>query len=182
MSIKTEAEINAKVVLRVAELMAVAARTAPKARGTDNLEIAILTGDSIKELAAKTHEMGKKNKMDFFIRDAGNLKEAQAVLLIGTHIKTQGVKNCGMCGFKDCSAKKKHEDTPCVFNTNDLGIAIGSAVSVAANHHIDNRVMFSLGQAAIKLELLGKEIKVAFGIPLSATSKNPFFDRPPVKI
>jgi uncharacterized ferredoxin-like protein len=182
MPIKSENEINAKVVIKVAELMAVAARTAPKARGTDNLEIVILTGDSIKELAEKTNEMGRKNKMDFFIRDAGNLKEAQAVLIIGTHIKTQGVKNCGMCGFKDCSGKKKHEDAPCVFNTNDLGIAIGSAVSIAANHHIDNRVMFSLGQAAMKLEILGKGVKIAFGIPLSATSKNPFFDRPTVKI
>jgi uncharacterized ferredoxin-like protein len=182
MALKKESEINSKTVIKVAELMAVAARTAPKARGTDNLEIAIATGDSIKELSEKMNEMGKKNKMDFFIRDAGNLKEAEAILLIGTHIKTQGVKNCGMCGFKDCSGKKKHEDAPCVFNTNDLGIAIGSAVTVASNHHIDNRVMFSIGQAAMKLELLGKGVKVAFGIPLSATAKNPFFDRTPVKI
>ncbi len=182
MTVINENKINAEVILSVAKLMAVAARTAPKARGTDNLEIAILNGDTIKLLSNKMNSMGKKNKMDFFIRDAENIKESDAILIIGTHIKTQGVKNCGMCGFKDCSEKKKFEDTPCVFNTNDLGIAIGSAVSVAANHNIDNRVMFSVGQAAMKLELLGKGVKVAFGIPLSATAKNPFFDRPPVKI
>jgi uncharacterized ferredoxin-like protein len=37
--------------------------------------------------------------------------------------------------------------------------------------------MYSAGKAAIELGLLGTEVKVAYGIPLSATGKNPFFDR-----
>ncbi|OFX38123.1 MAG: hypothetical protein A2X08_08930 [Bacteroidetes bacterium GWA2_32_17] len=182
MAVINENKINAEVVLKVAKLMAVAARTAPKARGNDNLEIAIVTDKTIKMLSETMEGIGKKYKMDFFNRDAENILNSPAILIIGTRIKTQDIKKCGMCGFKNCSEKKKHEDMPCVFNTNDLGIAIGSAVSVASNHHIDNRVMFSIGQAALKLELLGKEVKIAFGIPLSATSKNPFFDRPNVKI
>ncbi len=181
MTVINENKINAEVVLKVAELMAVAAQTAPKARGNDNLEIAIVTDKTIKMLSETMLEIGKKHKMDFFIRDAENIIKSPAIMIIGTHIKTQDIKKCGMCGFKDCSEKKKFVNTPCVFNANDLGIAIGSAVSVAANHHIDNRVMFSVGQAAIKLELLGKDVKIAFGIPLSATSKNPFFDRPTIK-
>ncbi|NCO53996.1 MAG: ferredoxin [Bacteroidetes bacterium CG02_land_8_20_14_3_00_31_25] len=180
MAVINEKEIKKEVILEIAKLMAVAARTAPKARGNDNLEIAIITAQTIKMLSETMHEIGKKYKMEFFNRDAENILNSPAILLIGTHIKTQDIKKCGMCGFKNCSEKKKYDDTPCVFNTNDLGIAIGSAVSVASNHHIDNRVMFSIGQAALKLELLGKEVKIAFGIPLSATSKNPFFDRPPV--
>lgn len=180
MAIIKEEELNAKTILRVAELMAIAARTAPKARGIDNLEIIIATGDTIKQLAKYMNEHGKRYKMSFFNRDAENIIKSSVILLIGTHIKAQGIIKCGMCGFEDCSKKEKYKDTPCVFNINDLGIAVGSAVSVASNHHIDNRVMFSIGQAALKLRLLGKEVKVAFGIPLSATSKNPFFDRLPV--
>ena len=80
-----------------------------------------------------------------------------------------------MCGFKNCAAKP--ENVPCVFNVNDLGIAIGSAVSVAADHRVDNRVMYTVGQAALELGLLGKDVKIALAIPLTAMSKNPFFDR-----
>jgi uncharacterized ferredoxin-like protein len=66
---------------------------------------------------------------------------------------------------------------PCVFNTGDLGIAIGSAVSIAADHRVDNRVMYSVGQAVLEMGLFPPEVKIAYGIPLSATSKSPFFDR-----
>jgi uncharacterized ferredoxin-like protein len=181
MAIIKEEKLNAKTVLKVAELMAVAARTAPKARGVDNLEIAIITGDTIQQLSKYMNLHGKKYNMAFFHRDAENISNSPVIILIGTHIKTQGLKKCGMCGFGDCKEKEKFKNTPCVLNTNDLGIALGSAVSVASNHHIDNRIMVSAGQAALKLGLLGKGVKVAFGIPLSATSKNPFFDRLPIK-
>lgn len=180
MAIKKEKELNSKTVLNVAELMTMAARTAPKARGTDNLEIAIATGETIQQLSKYMKMHGKKHEMAFFNRDAENIAKSPAIVLIGTYFKTQGIKKCGMCGFDNCAKKEKHKNTPCVFNTNDLGIALGSAVSVASNHHIDNRIMFSVGQAALKLGLLGKGVKIAFGIPLSATAKNPFFDRLPV--
>lgn len=84
---------------------------------------------------------------------------------------------CGMCGFQDCTEKDKHPDHPCVFNTGDLGIAIGSAVSVAMDHRVDNRIMYTVGQAVLEMGILGSEIKIAYGIPLSASGKNPFFDR-----
>jgi len=37
--------------------------------------------------------------------------------------------------------------------------------------------MYTLGLAAVALKSLGSDIRVAYGIPLSATGKNPFFDR-----
>jgi uncharacterized ferredoxin-like protein len=54
---------------------------------------------------------------------------------------------------------------------------MGSAVSVAANHRIDNRIMFSVGKAAMELGYLPKEVRVAFGIPLSTSGKSVFYDR-----
>ena len=59
----------------------------------------------------------------------------------------------------------------------DLGIAIGSAAHVASAHHVDSRVMFSAGRAALNLKLFPAEVTIAYAIPLSVSGKSPFFDR-----
>lgn len=180
MPVINEKEVNAEVILQVAKQMAVSARTAPKARGNDNLEILIITGDTKIQLSDKMKEIGIAYSTPFFARDAENVLLAPVVMLFGTSIKSQGLKKCGMCGFANCTEKEKHPGNPCVFNTHDLGLAIGSAVSVAAMHHIDNRVMYTVGQAALELKMFTTDVRVALGIPLSATNKSPFFDRPAV--
>jgi len=58
----------------------------------------------------------------------------------------------------------------------DVGIAIGSACAVAADHRVDSRVMFSVGRVAQETGLLPGCSSI-YGIPVSSTSKNPFFDR-----
>jgi uncharacterized ferredoxin-like protein len=179
MNLKKEESIRKDVIQRVAEEMLTAARTAPKAKGIDNLILAMATGSDIEEIAKKMEEIGNRSDgTPSFTRDAANIRNAGAVLLLGTRINSQGVKLCGRCGFRDCEEKDKHPGFPCTFNTGDLGIAIGSAVSVAMDHRIDNRVMYTVGQAALEMKLLGEEVKIAFGIPLSVSSKSPFFDRP----
>jgi uncharacterized ferredoxin-like protein len=65
----------------------------------------------------------------------------------------------------------------CVFAISDLGIAVGSAVSIAADHRADNRIMYSAAMSAIQLGFFSPEIKMAYAIPLSASGKSPFFDR-----
>ena len=57
----------------------------------------------------------------------------------------------------------------------DLGIALGVAAKIASELNIDNRMMRSIGAAAIRLRLLNSDIVI--GIPLSVTGKNPYFDR-----
>ena len=83
-----------------------------------------------------------------------------------------------MCGFENCAQMKK-AGTNCVFNVTDLGIAVGSAVSVAADHRIDNRVMYSAGKGALKLGIFPEDIKIIWGIPLSAGAKSIYYDRGP---
>ena len=97
-------------------------------------------------------------------------------MLLGTKVQALGIPNCGFCGFKDCAENEKNNGI-CAFNTGDLGIAIGSAVSVAADNRVDNRVFFSAGRAAVNLQTLGPKVKIAYGIPLSASGKSIFFDR-----
>lgn len=178
MAILTEVDQKQKAVLAVAQKMLVAARTAPKGKGADNLEMAILTENEIRLLALEMRKIGEQQEYDIFLRDAENvLKHAEAVVLIGTRLQTLGLKVCSLCGFESCAAKEEHPDVPCVYNVGDLGIAVGSAVAVAADHRVDNRIMHTIGIAALQMNILDKAVRIIWGIPLSVSSKNPFFDR-----
>lgn len=174
--IKNEEDLRSETVLISAKAMALAARTAPKAKGIDLLEIVILTGDDIISLAEEMKKTSERINHPGFLRDSENIRQAQALLLIGTKKKAIGLKYCGFCGRPNCQEAEK-EGVICVFNTGDLGIAVGSAVSVAMDHRIDNRIMYSVGKVAIESGIFGQDVVMALGIPLSVSSKNPFFDR-----
>jgi uncharacterized ferredoxin-like protein len=164
-------------LIDAAKEMALAARTAPKGRGRDQLHIVILTDKEKDALADQMKQIGEEEDIDFFVRDAQNLKNAPVILLLGTECSPLEVPHCGFCGFANCQENRESESAPCSFSTGDLGIAVGSAAAYAARRHIDNRIMFTAGKAAIEMGCFPKAVKVAYGIPLSATGKNPFFDR-----
>ncbi|NOY38134.1 MAG: ferredoxin [Chlorobi bacterium] len=172
-----EHEMTGKALQDVAALMTTAARTAPKTRGKDDLFTLAVTGRDIEKLAVRMDETGKETGEHFFERDAENIRKSPVLILLGARISPARLPKCGMCGYADCDEKDLHPDSPCVFNTIDLGIATGSAVSVAADHRVDNRVMYTVGQAAIDLGYLPQEYRIVIGIPLSVTTKNIFFDR-----
>jgi uncharacterized ferredoxin-like protein len=171
-----EKEIKTDRVIEVGKQMMLAARTAPKTKGVDNLELILVVGDDIQILADFMEESVKKNGRKSFIRDAANIRQSQAVVVLGTRLVNLGL-NCGYCGFETCASKDLHEGLPCALPLNDLGIAIGSACATAADFRVDTRVMFSAGYAVMKLGWLGDKCKAAFAIPISATGKSPFFDR-----
>ncbi|MDE5658742.1 MAG: ferredoxin domain-containing protein, partial [Muribaculaceae bacterium] len=81
---------------------------------------------------------------------------------------------CGHCGFPTCADKPA--PAPCAFNSIDVGIAIGSACSLAADCRVDTRTLFSAGMGAMRLNLL-PGCRQVLAIAVSTTSKNPFFDR-----
>ncbi|MBU1011578.1 MAG: ferredoxin [Bacteroidetes bacterium] len=172
-----EQELNNATLKEVAKKMMLAARTAPKGKGTDNMVISLVEGDEIKAISDRMIEIGNESGAQAFIRDAANILNSPVMVLLGTEIKSLGLIKCGMCGFKNCTEKNKHPNIPCVFNTGDLGIAIGSAASIAMDNRADNRIMYTVGQAVLDMNLLGDKVKIAYGIPLTSTSKNPFFDR-----
>ncbi len=117
--ILNERDARHEHILQVARQMMTAARTAPKGKGIDIIEVALITDEEIKQLSV-----------------------------------------------------------PCALNSIDVGIAIGSACATAADLRVDTRVMFSAGLAAQRLNWL-KDCKMVMAIPVSASSKNPFFDRKP---
>lgn len=175
---KTSIELEKAAAHQVAALMAAAARTAPKTRGIDNIEtIAIDDEPTRRKLIARMHEIATKENRPSVGRDAGNIENASAIVVIGVESNTAGL-DCGFCGQPSCEALEE-ADGVCAFNSIDLGIATASAAEVAGRFHIDNRVMFSIGRACLDLNLFGPKVKQALGIPLSVTGKNPFFDRKP---
>ena len=178
-------------VYMAAQLMAAAARTAPKTRGVDSIKTLIVDGEELEALAAAMEaKPGEKTGVvPFYPRDAGNVRNATAVLLIGVTGEPKGLDrplNCGACGYRSCgdfanSKKRDGEDFRgplCVFQSIDLGIALGSAAKIASDLNIDNRMMYTIGAAARKLGML--DCDVIIGFPLSVSGKNPYFDRKPI--
>ena len=172
----TSQEIEERAIEGIADLMCVAARTAPKGKGVDNLVTLIVTGHDKEQLSAEMRRIAQESGMDFFQRDANCIDKSPIVVLLGQKVKPMGVKPCGYCGYADCAECAKGSGL-CAISIGDLGIAVGSAVNCAALHHADNRVMFSVAKAAMNIGLFDGEVKVAYGIPLSVTGKSPFFDR-----
>lgn len=168
-----EREIRRENVINAAKQMAMAARTAPKARGEDILEVVVVTDDDIAALSNALRQLGEQRGRAGMVRDADNILSADAIVLIGSREKAMGL-NCAYCGAESC--EQRGEGVPCTMNTIDVGIAIGSACATAADLRVDTRVMYSAGYAAYKIGWMPK-CKYIIAIPVSASSKNPFFDR-----
>ncbi len=174
-------EMENQALLQAAAQMCAVARTAPKARGVDDILTLVLTGEEKDTLADKMDEIALGDKEEngwvkkWFQRDAGNLRKAQAVVLIGTKKSYRNVKRCGFCGHADCK-ECAAANGGCYMVAMDLGIAIGSACAAAGDLRIDNRIMFSIGRAAMEMDY-GYEDVIWQGIPMSIAGKNVFFDR-----
>lgn len=173
-------------ILTAAKLMAVSARTAPKGRGLDSIKTLILhEREELEKLATAMEEVSREDseRLDFFQRNANEVRQSTAVLLIGVTGEPKRLDsplNCGACGI-DCPgmAKTKKRDQGmmrgpmCHMQSIDLGIALGSAVKTASELNIDNRMMYSIGAASRRIKLMDADFVV--GIPLAAMGKNPYF-------
>jgi uncharacterized ferredoxin-like protein len=150
--------------------------TAPKARGEDDVRIIFVDGDEKKKLADEMRKMGDETGRAGYIRDAANLDKAAGALILGSRRLVMNL-DCGMCGIPTCTEALK-KDINCIYPLVDLGIALGSGVSLAAGLGIDNRVMYTLGNPCIRLKFFNDDnIRAVAGIPLSVSSENIFFDR-----
>ena len=173
---KESAELEKQAAYQVAALMAAAARTAPKTRGIDNIRVVAIDDENSRQtLANKMKEIARSENRPSFERDANNLAVSPVVVVIGVLSNPAGL-NCGFCGSPTCDDLKAKGGV-CAFNSMDLGIAACSAAATAANFHVDNRMMFSIGRACLDLKVFAEGVKQAIGIPLSVTGKSPFFDR-----
>lgn len=187
--LNVDVKAEKEAVQVIAKIMTASIRTAPKGRGIDRVSFKILSDREIEKVAQMMKKKAeiKGNLGSIFKRDAKNIKNSHSVILIGVKgimpKKPEDPINCGACGFISCkefirAKKTKGEDFVgpiCMFEALDLGIALGSAVKLASEFGVDNRIMYTIGAAAKEIEMIDAD--VIMGIPLSATGKNIFFDR-----
>ena len=166
----------------IAGMMAVAARTAPKAKGEDFTEIKILSGDDLSRLADEMIKYGEESGKSNFDRDGENVRNSDAVLLLSLKAPVHLGLNCGACGFDTCAELSEQlrqgpefQGPLCSWRMVDLGVALGSAVKTASLFNADNRIMYRIGVAALRAKMI--EGEVAVGVPISATGKSIYFDR-----
>ncbi|MFA6808708.1 MAG: DUF2148 domain-containing protein [Eubacteriales bacterium] len=173
-----------EIMQTVAGLMALSARTAPKAKGQDYLEIKMISDKKeINQLADEMINYSEESGKKFFKRDAENIRKSGSVLLISLKDSKPAGLNCGACGVSKCSMLQPSEGSEfagplCAWRLIDLGIALGSAAKTAGILNADNRIMYSPGVAARRLGLIQGDIVVA--IPISGEGKNIYFDRPTI--
>lgn len=178
-------------VLEAAKMMLVSARTAPKTGGVDDILTGMVDGDELESIAKAMDGIGDERRIDGFHRDAKNVRDSDAVVLIGVRGSKKYALDCGACGYNTCDQfERAHRiegldfiGPTCLFKALDLGIALGSAVKTAGVLNVDNRIMYRIGAAAVRLRML-PEATVIIGIPLSAKGKSIYYDRvwpPPEK-
>ncbi len=151
----TSNEVEREAALSISKLMLVAARTAPKAGGRDSIVTAILDGKEKDRLADEMERIGREKNQPRRIRDGGNVRDSEVVVLVGVK-------------YGDVTSNE--------LKLIDLGIALGSAVKIASDLNVDNRIMASVGIAAKEMKLLSADN--IQGIPISIKGKNIYFDRP----
>lgn len=180
-----ESQIGEKeAILEAAKLMLVSARTAPKSGGVDDVLTLVVFGAQKDAIVKQMEQIGEERKLDGFKRDAKNVRDSEAVVLVGVKGNKSFGLNCGACGYETCEEfQTKRMEVPrdfagptCLFKALDLGIALGSAVKMASILNVDNRIMYRVGTAALKLGIL-PEGTIMMGIPVSAKGKSIFFDR-----
>ena len=186
MPIDFDSAFKKKALLNIAGQIAVAAKTAPKGKGWDDISISILSDEEVELVSKKLESLSMERGLTWFKRDAENVRKSPVVMLFGVKGSKARKLNCSGCGYASCANFSKVKKMPkidfsgpnCIFPLIDLGIALGSAVKLASELGVDNRIMYTVGLAAKKLNLMDSDI--IMGLPLSATGKNIYFDRPKV--
>jgi uncharacterized ferredoxin-like protein len=185
--IKGETQMK-EVSTIVAQLMAASARTAPKGGGKDFLEIVVIEAEQdLKKIAAAMKDYAPRSTNEaYWLRDAANIENSQALVLIGLAKANLAGYDCGGCGFPTCKEfeqNRRLQDKEmgytgphCIMRMMDIGVALSSAAKTASLHNVDNRVQQRVGAAARALGYIKAE--VAMGIPVSISGKSIFFDRP----
>ena len=114
--------------------------------------------DAMKEYAPRSTNEA------FWLRDASNIENSQALLLVGLSKPVTAGYDCGACGYPTCAEFEKNRQMKdkkmgytgphCVMRMIDIGVALSSAAKTASILNVDNRVQQRVGAAARALGLI----------------------------
>lgn len=102
--ILNERDARHEHILQVARQMMTAARTAPKGKGIDIIEVALITDEEIKQLSDTMVAMVEEHGMKFFLRDADNILNAECVILIRNARASAGLELWPLWIYNLCRA------------------------------------------------------------------------------
>lgn len=163
----------------VADFMEIAAITAPKTKGENYLVIKTLVGDDLVRIHDWMVQYAEQQGIPGFARDAKNVLQSDAMVLVGLKDAEVADLNCAACGSEACIAINtvdgEFQGPQCALRVLDMGIALGSAVKTASLLNVDNRIMYRAGVAARGSGLIDADF--VMGIPLSVRGKSIYFDR-----
>jgi uncharacterized ferredoxin-like protein len=163
----------------IAELMEIAAITAPKTKGENFVVVKTIEGDELRRLGEGMEAYAERVGISGFARDGRNVLDSNAVVLIGILDAEVADLDCAACGEETCltinTFEGEFKGPQCALRILDMGIALGSAVKSASLMNVDNRIMYRAGVVARELGLI--EADFVMGIPLSVSGKSIFFDR-----
>ena len=175
-------DLIAQSIETVTQMMAIAAITAPKAKGESCVAVDVLKGAVLQDLSREMIAFGERSHKVNFDRDGKNVARSDAVLLIGLKEPNTVGLNCGACGYATCAElllqkpiEGEFRGPICAHRLLDMGIALGSAVKTASLLNVDNRIMYRIGAVAREMGLV--DWHFVLGIPVSVTGKSIYFDR-----
>ena len=87
----------------VAQLIAMAAITAPKTSSTNFVQVKLLQGAEVQQLGQAMITFGQKSHKGNFDRDGLNVLNSEAVVLIGIQDAQPATLDCAACGYATCS-------------------------------------------------------------------------------
>ena len=100
-------ELDKDSLHQVAQLMCLAARTAPKGGGVDTITTAVVSKDTKDRLAAEMRKIGEEHSMKAYFLNSEEVDESECVVLIGATLKRYLIKTCNFCGFDGCKENRK---------------------------------------------------------------------------
>ena len=101
---KVSSELEKQAAHHIAALMAAAARTAPKTRGVDNIQVVAIDDQIAKQnLVDKMKEIARSENRPSFARDADSILASPVIVVIGVLSNPAGL-NCGFCGNPTCDS------------------------------------------------------------------------------
>jgi len=119
-----------KAVNDIASLMLISAKTAPKAKGEDDVLFKIATKKEKDEITKRMRELAEERGKNWK-RDANCIDVAQSLVIVGVRGRKPIGLDCGACGMT-CEELKKtlfenardFQGPLCAFKILDLGIKL----------------------------------------------------------
>ena len=82
--------------------MGLSAPTAPKGKGQDLILIKVVVGEELQELSRELSRLGLARSTKFYLRDAKNLEQSDACVLMAARSGDNAGLNCRRYGFSRC--------------------------------------------------------------------------------